>query len=57
MAADAKDNRKTHVQTLRKLARGCGVTPVRDDAGRKKVESMVEAIRGSNGSQRDKEAA
>eukprot|EP00973_Karenia_brevis_P071227 9897100-Karenia_brevis.AAC.1 len=57
MADDVIQQRKTHVQALRKLARACDVTPVRDDAGRQKIESMVEAIRGSNGSQRDKQAA
>ena len=36
--------RRTQVQTLRRLARSCGLGTVRDDASRKKVEDLAEAI-------------
>ena len=50
MATDAaKENRRAHVQVLRRAARTCGVTPVRDDASKSKVEAMMALIRQATG--------
>ena len=42
--ADVKTQRKGFVQSLRKLARSCGVEAVRDDCGKEKVQELGRAL-------------
>ena len=41
---DVKQQRKVHVQTLRKCAKICGVPVERDDANRARIQHMAAAI-------------
>lgn len=49
--------RKVHVQTLRRLAKGSGVSVPRDDARREKVEELGEALARSSLSEEKKQKA
>ena len=55
--AELKAQRRKCVQDLRTAARACSVDAVSDDAGRKKVEGMMSAIRASRGAADTKQAA
>ena len=48
-SGEAREKRRAHVQALRRAARSCGVTPVRDDASKSKVEAMMALIRQATG--------
>ena len=56
-AKELKENRKRHVQTMRKFARLCGVGLERDDAKRDKVQAFAAAILASTGPEEAKRSA